>query len=138
MQYSIRIIKSIKDIAETLETVLDNVNYIKKIVNQSWIEVLQNNEIYCKLIEVPKIINDLGIKGADLKDAKFLEVFDKGKDIINETGEIVNTIESFAKNISSLSGNSILSEVIKLQFNVDSTTFTECKNVIEMLKNKSA
>lgn len=132
MNFSPRVIKSILDIAKSIRSVTDLVNYATRVILQTWPEINQISEQICKVIPIPAIVKQMGVKGADLKNADFLSGL-----VGSATGN--SEVSNFISQISQLASGGggiaeIFNKVVGMQFQIKSDTFTEGEEVLSILR----
>lgn len=124
MQYSVRVLRSVYQIAVASRKTLAKSNYFRRDIRQTWKEVVKRSLKYCRVIPLPPLVKQMGIKGKDLKDEKFL----------NAQADKNGQFDQFNKDIKSLDKESIMSKIIDLQFNIAEDTFTECEQELEAMR----
>ena len=132
MNFSPRVIKSILDIAKSVRSVTDLVNYATRVILQTWPEINQISEQICKVIPIPAIVKQMGVKGADLTNADFLSGL-----VGSATGN--SDVSNFISQISQIASGGggiaeIFNKVIGMQFQIKSDTFTEGEEVLSILR----
>lgn len=136
MNFSPRVIKSILDIAKSVRSVTDLVNYATRVILQTWPEINQISEQICKVIPIPAIVKQMGVKGSDLTNADFLSGLVGSATGNSEVSNFISQISQIASGGGGIA--EIFNKVIGMQFQIKSDTFTEGEKVLSILRTATS
>lgn len=137
--HTARVIEALIDIATSVRSVDDAVNYVTRLVGQTLPELDTRCMQIDTVIKIPDAISQIGNVAKVLSDNKFLNtMLDMAGQKGSDAKKIIGDISKYADMLGKVAGGDfgqIFNRVLSLKFGIDNNTYTEFENIVQTLRN---